>query len=140
MKRYCNECRVQLGYFQNIPADFNFTGSEYLLDKFLKHILPVECNDKISIFNDKNYKQYKEYIVNANLSGSIEVLDNNNVNILLIVENEIGQLYLDGTKAPIIQDTIKVVLSNNLLRIHAFPTSSNELKNYSCENCQKNIF
>ncbi|MDP7026631.1 MAG: hypothetical protein QGI16_06845 [Candidatus Marinimicrobia bacterium] len=100
----------------------------------MKHTLPNTQNGLLSVFDSGSYDHYKDYIVNTMASGSVEIDSNNKTNVVLYAGKNTGVSYLNGNViSP--PDTIKVVLSQNENKIHAYPTSSNDIKQETCQNC-----
>lgn len=136
-KYYCHKCSAEKGYLNSVE-NLNFTGSSYQLSKFLKHTVPSTQNGLLSVFNSGCYGQYKNYIVNTMASGSTEIDDYGRKNIVWFAGSNTGLSYRDGNlEMPI--DSVKVVLSDSDSKIHAFPTSSNEIHYKKCAECRNDI-
>jgi len=137
-KYYCHECAIKLNLLSNNYPVTNFTGSSEQLRKFIKHTTPTQSYDINSIFNDKTYSNYKDYIVNTLASGSVEIDDKNRKNIVYCAGKNIGFTYISGS-IQIPTDAVKVVLYHNSYKIHSYPTGSAGFVNNVCDNCGKNI-
>lgn len=136
-KYYCHECSVKVGYIQNINSELNFTGSSYQLDKFLKHTLPSESTGYNTVFNSKEYDDYKYGVINTMASGSVEIL-NGKKNIVMAVGKTIGVAYQHGQiQYPV--DAFKLVLYEDENKMHLYPSGSAGFVNTNCEKCGKPI-
>jgi len=95
-------------------------------------------NGLLSVFDSGSYNHYKDYIVNNMVSGSVEIDSKSRTNVIWFAGKNTGVSYLNGNviSSP---DTVKVVLSHDNEKIHAYPTSSNDIKQETCENCGKMI-
>lgn len=136
-KYYCHKCSSEKGFLSSVD-NFNFTGSSYQLDKFLKHTVPNNQTGLLSVFDSGCYDQYKNHIVNTMASGSTEIDDSNRKNIVWFAGSNKGLSFRDGT-LEMATDSVKVVLYDNDYKIHAFPTSSNDIQQMKCEECGNDI-
>ncbi|MBU2507054.1 MAG: hypothetical protein KJ799_10070 [Bacteroidetes bacterium] len=137
-KYYCHECSIKRKLLdENYPLT-NLTGSSDQLGKFIKHTSPTQSYDVNSIFNDKDYSDYKNYIINTLASGSVEVDDYNRKNIVYCAGKTIGFTFIKGS-IQIPADAVKVVLHQDDYKIHSYPTSSIGFMNEICSNCGKSI-
>jgi hypothetical protein len=135
---YCHECAFKLGFIGTIPSTINVLGSTYQVDKFIKHTIPSTIHNFASIFTDPSTLTYQGYVVNAHASGSYEIDDSGRGNIILVAGPSVGAAYNKGTfVAP--QDAVRIVLSSDPLRLHAFPVYSTNLSSVACENCSNPI-
>ncbi len=73
-KHYCRDCAQNKGYLPYVNPNTDFTGSvgSYKFEKFIKHTTQPTASI-VSYFNNTDAEQYKNYIINAATSGSIEV-------------------------------------------------------------------
>lgn len=136
-KYYCHKCSAEKGYLNSVDQ-LNFTGSSYQLEKFLKHTVPKSQSGLLSVFDSGCYNQYKDHIVNTMVSGSTEIDDYNRKNIVWFAGDSNGITYRDGN-VEMPTDSIKVVLSDIDNKIHAYPTSSNEIQKQKCDECGNDI-
>jgi len=136
-KYYCHKCSGKLGLLNSVD-NLNLTGSSYQLSKFIKHTVQNTQNGLLSVFDSGSYNHYKDYIVNNMVSGSVEIDSKSRTNVIWFAGKNTGVSYLNGNviSSP---DTVKVVLSHDNEKIHAYPTSSNDIKQETCENCGKMI-
>jgi hypothetical protein len=142
MKYYCCQCGIKLGYINAIDHYTDFTGSvdSYLFDKYLKHTSqPLTSSlGANSIFKDSDYDTYKNYIIDTAKSGSVEVDNENRINLIWFANEETGQSFINGQFEQK-TDSVKLVLHNNEQKIHAFPTSSFGLSTQYCSKCNAPI-
>jgi hypothetical protein len=135
---YCHKCGIDLGLLTPVDPIANFTGSVDTLQKFYKHTVPPSSGSIISIFDQPDYENYKNYIVNTWASGSVELDDQGRINIVWFAGCQTGLTFNNG----ILQgsaDGVKLVLHNNPARIHAYPTGSVEFVNRCCTWCGRLI-
>ncbi len=120
MKHYCHDCAIRNNLINPIDAAMqNLTGSHYLLEKFVKHTAPLQYNGMVSVFFSQDYSNYKDYTISGSLSGSLQIDDWNRKNLIWYAGRDIGITYENGVyKLP--NDAVKVVLSEDPLRIHPF--------------------
>ena len=130
---YCHNCAEILGLLP-VNVVSNYTGSFVQLDKFIKHTMPTTSFIINSIFQSNDYVQYKDYMVNSILSGSVEIDNLGRMNIVWIAGEKTGATYVNGS---FITDnnSIKVVKSSDCNEIHGYPTSSADLELKICSNC-----
>jgi hypothetical protein len=139
MSRYtCIDCAInQNSYNPAIPD--KLIGTQYQLDKFLKHTAPASHYTFNSVFTDSSTVAYRDYIVSAVSSGYVEVDSNNRLNIVWVASKDVGITYQDGLLyCP--SDAVKVVFHDNEYKIHAFPIPSSGLTARHCIICGKPIF
>ena len=136
-KYYCHKCSAELCLLNSID-NLNLTGSSYQLSKYLKHTVPNTQYGLLSVFDSGSYNHYKDYIVNNMVSGSVEIDSKSRTNVIWFAGKNTGVSYLNGNviSSP---DTVKVVLSHDNEKIHAYPTSSNDIKQDTCDKCGEMI-
>jgi len=137
-KYFCHKCSITNGIIPGKLDDFNPTGSTYQLEKFVKHTLPPTASGTISVFNQDENKKFKDYLVNTLVSGSLEIDKKGRTNIVWIAGENTGFKYQDG-EFQCNTDAVKVVLHNDELKIHGYPTGSAELTTKICEICGDKI-
>jgi len=138
-KYYCHKCGVEIGILNGNINDFNPTGNDYQMDKFFKHTIPPTINPRlITVFDLSQNKSYKSYIVNTLASGCIEIEDEGEINIVWLAGKTTGWKYIDCVFQCDV-DAVKVVLHNNNVNIHAYPTGSVSLSSQTCVCCGANI-
>jgi len=136
---YCHNCALNQKIITPLAAEnYSLTGSVYLLDKFIKHTSPPNLNGLISVYNDPNYDQIKNYTVSTSASGSVEINNSGKVNIVYYANSNIGITYKNGNFLSD-ADTVKVVYHNNALKIHSFPVDSFEYEKKKCKICDRDI-
>lgn len=142
IKYYCRDCGLHLGYIHFVDPITDFTGSvgSYLFSKFLKHTtLPVIGSSIVSVFdNATNYDIYKDYLIDTANSGSVEIDEKNRINLIWFANKQTGQTFKNG-KFNYLTNGVKLVLHNDIEKIHPFPTSSHGFLNEFCNSCGKPI-
>lgn len=112
----------------------SITGSSYQVDKFLKHTVPASSDGVVSVFDDPSTDVYMNYSIDCAMSGSVEVDDQNRVNVVWVASKPLGQLFVDGVPQGGV-DAVKLVLTHDAHKVHAFPTSSAEIRTTTCATC-----
>lgn len=133
MTYHCNECARKRNELNPLSDQLDFTGSYYQLNKFLKHVLP-NTGSYVSIFNDPDYQKYSDFIVNASISGSVEIQPNGKVNYIYFAGKDVGVLFNNGLYV-MPNDAVKVVLTFDSQKIHAYPTGSLGISQAICAIC-----
>lgn len=137
---YCHSCSVKCGFLNPGSVDhFNFTGSTYLLDKFVKHTIPPKSGNLVTIFSDPSYEAYKNYTINTMASGSTMIDQMGRKNIIWYASKDIGLTFLNGVPHTGSTDVVKVVLSDDSTKIHTFPTTSENIITGTCKTCGTNV-
>lgn len=137
---YCHECASEI-YNPIDISEINLTGSLYQLGKFIKHTIAKPLLGITSSYYDTSYSAYNEYTINALASGSLEVIkqgDNIKYNYVYFADKNIGCQYING-KATMEEDAVKVVLTNDRIKIHSFSTGSFGIQNNICTKCGKSL-
>ena len=130
---YCHACAATRGLgVVNLPS--NLTGSAQQLTKFVKHTV-VDANEKLqSVLASPDYDSFKELMVSTAASGSVEIDDKGRRNIIIWCGTPRGLLYSNGAlQFP--QDGFKVVIPDNPVKVHGFPTGSVEFRAAKCSDC-----
>ena len=127
---YCHACAVKKGLVTpTITA--NLTGTNYQLDKFIKHTAPTGNYAMNSVFNDPKYPTYRDYTISGALSGCVEVDNKGRSNIIWYAGKETGLTYSGNFNLPV--SGIKIVLHQDNAKIHAYPFQVPETKH--CQDC-----
>jgi hypothetical protein len=100
----------------------------------MKHTTPPTSGGIVSIFDDPSYSAYATYSVDTAVSGSVEVDDVNRTNIIWVASKSVGALFHRGVLQGYV-DAVKVVLPYDGTKVHAYPTSSIELRASTCTDC-----
>ena len=134
---YCYECSVSNSLIFPIDPDpLNLTGTNYQLDKYMKHTTPPTQKGIITVFNDSAYENYRGYIVTGTISGMLEIDDKNRKNFVWYGGYETGFEYVDGNYiAPV--SGVKIVCTENDQLIHAFPVAGISGLVRNCAICGK---
>jgi hypothetical protein len=137
-KYYCHDCALAQKVYAPIVDYISLTGTQYQLEKFIKHTAPITLSGIVSVFDDPRYIQYKHYTVNTSASGSVEIDNQGRTNIVWYAGNNIGVTYQNGLFVTT-TDTVKVVFNDNEFKIHAFSVDSFKYEKKKCENCGRDI-
>ena len=130
---YCHECARRRGYIGEVDAD-NLMGTGYQLEKYLKHTCPASSEAIQSVFATASSSAYRDYVVNASLAGSVEIDYRGRKNIIWAAGEKTGFLHEHGVlKHP--ENVVKVALSSDSGRVHAYTQSSTEFACASCLSC-----
>ncbi len=130
---YCHKCSGELGWM-NVQNPADLTGTEYQLAKFIKHTIPTYYGGSLSVFDDPAYSTYATYVGNTSGSGCLEIDDSGRKNLIWVAGKNTGFTYVNGIfRQP--EDAIRVVLYDNQLKIHAFPTNSYIVDTKRCHRC-----
>ena len=134
MARYfCHQCSVTLGYLRQPPSG-KVVASTYQLAKYLKHTVPDAQVAIQSVFDTPSTQAYAGYLVGALAAGSIEIDDRGSTNVIWAAGNPTGFLFRDGALVQP-QDAVKVVLSSNASKVHAYPANSTNFLSVTCSHC-----
>ena len=139
MSFYCARCARDLGHRPTAPST-NFLLTQYQRDKHQKHTTPGSTNAFVSVFDDGSEKYYQETIEEAYRRGAVEVT-NRGTDVLFCgsTQSSIGFLERWGLRVAR-QDTVRVVKSDDGLKVHAFLNHSADHSGYLCSNCSGAIF
>ena len=109
-------------------------GTEYQLNKFIKHTVVDPLFRIASVFNDPRVKTYENWVVNSVASGCV-VLNPNGVQAYVFVAGkEVGLTYKRGSFHTV-GDSVKVVLPTDPKKVHAYPMSSHIIAAKKCATC-----
>ena len=122
-----------------MSINFDPTGTSYQLEKYIKHTIPSAQSHAISIFDMSEGKSFKDFITNTLASGCVEIDDQGRKNIIWIAGKKQGYIWANNALQGD-EDGVKVVLSDNPDRIHAFPIASSSLEKGRCMSCRAPIF
>lgn len=130
---YCHRCGAEEGFLRQASTG-GFLQSSYQLQKFMKHTIPSTVHDVASVFNDPSTQTYANYIVNTFASGCIEIDDRNRLNVMWVAGKQVGMKLEKGV--PVLPaDAVKLVLSTDPQKVHAYPVSSTTLSTGFCFKC-----
>ncbi len=130
---YCHKCAASLGHLSRAYTSEPL-GTTYQLAKFIKHTVPDPKFRIQSVFESGTTQKYAAYIVEASLSGSVELDDKGRRNIIWAAGEPTGFLFKSGALVRP-QDAVKVVLSTETQRIHAYPQNSTTFTAGRCLKC-----
>ena len=132
MTYYCHRCAAQRGYLQDVYTSDPLQ-SPYQLDKFIKHTVPFS-HPSASAFNNTSTGEYASYVVDAAASGAVELDAYGRRNFVWLAGRPTGFSYKDGALVGP-TDGVKVVLSSEATRVHAFPIKAADLVTRMCACC-----
>ena len=132
MTYYCHRCAAQRGYLQDVYTSDPLQ-SPYQLDKFIKHTVPFS-HPSASVFNNTSTGEYASYVVDAAASGAVELDAYGRRNFVWLAGRPTGFSYKDGALVGP-TDGVKVVLSSEATRVHAFPIKAADLVTRMCACC-----
>ena len=134
---YCHNCAAKRNYL----APFQTTSlldTPYQLGNYMKHTVPDARYSIQSVFRSTSTEAFADYVVNSSLAGSVELDDFGRKNIIWSAGKDIGFRYEQGVlKHP--EDVVKVVLSTDSGRIHAYSQSSTQFTAARCDDCGNQV-
>lgn len=130
---YCHNCAKSLGLLRNVYTS-NLMVSEYQLEKYIKHSIPSQDYPYHSVFDNSSTDVYRNYVINASCSGSVEIDNKGRRNIVWIAGRKVGAFFKNG-KLHLPHDAVKVALSSERDKIHAFTESSTKFSTFLCKRC-----
>jgi len=135
---YCHECAALSGWM-NVQNPDDLTGTDYQLDKFIKHTVPsTYYSGAVSVFQNPEYSAYSTYVGNTAGSGCLVIDDFGRKNLIWVAGSTTGFTFENGFyRRP--EDAVKVVLYDNQWKIHAYPTNSDSVDTKRCKNCGRLI-
>jgi len=134
---YCHDCAIKKGILKPI-APTPFTGTQYQLDKYIKHTAPTSINNFNTIFAGPASSTYQTYIVNTISSGHVQIDDHGRTNVVWVASAQTGITY-NNNRFVGPTDTVKVVFHDESNKIHGFPIHSSELGVAKCILCGRPI-
>ena len=95
----------------------------FIFKKFMKHrTTPSTSFSVVSVFSRPgDYEQYKNYIINAASSGSVEIDGKGRCNIIWYANETTGETHKQGRASQKVE-YVKLVLLEDDSIIHAYPT------------------
>lgn len=130
---YCHPCSVCLGLLNDVYTSETL-GTHYQLAKFMKHTVPGALHDAVSVFESTSTGRYEQHVVDAGASGAVEIDERGRRNIILLAGERTGFRWEGGVlQGP--QDGVKVVLSSESGKVHAFPIDASALRTDRCARC-----
>lgn len=133
---YCHACAIRCGKLK--PADpIELTGTQYQLEKFIKHTAPSTTYPLNSVFTGPASESYRNYIVTAVASGCVQI-DGNRTNIVWVASATTGFTSRNGSFVAR-NDAVKVVFHDDQFKIHGFPSGSTEFGSATCIDCGKPV-
>jgi len=129
---FCHACAIKLGYVNPISTPTpNLTGTNYQLAKFLKHTAPTGVHSINSVFDNPAYSAYQNHVISGQLSGCVEMDNNNRKNVIWYAGEQVGITYSGSFNFPV--SGVKIVLEGDQTKVHAFPVAHPQ--SMHCKNC-----
>lgn len=134
---FCPQCAESNGLI-TAASPATLTGTQYQLDKFIKHTAPSGSHQLNSIFDDPTYDEYRRYVVTTTASGLLEIDDQGRKNLWWFAGSQTGAEYRNGVYfAP--TDGVKIVWPENDTKLHAYPIVSSPGSTVTCASCGKSL-
>lgn len=133
MTHYCHPCAARLGHLQDVYTSDPLQ-TEYQLEKFVKHTIPPS-HPCWSVFNSTSTGDYANYVVATAASGTVELDARGRRNIIWLAGQPTGFAYDKDGALVGPTDGVKVVLSSEATRVHAFPVNTSNLATQVCASC-----
>lgn len=133
VKILCHACAISSGHLSStglpLPA-----GSTYQHDKHVKHTEVGATYSLVSVFSSPSTRDFDDFLIQASLQGAVEFDNAGRKNIIWCAGRETGFQYQYGKLVRPV-DAVKVVLTTDPARIHAFPESSTAFSTGPCAEC-----
>jgi hypothetical protein len=129
----CHQCSVDLGHLRQPPTG-KVVRSSYQLEKYFKHTVPNAQIEIQSVFDTRSTQAYAGYLVGALAAGSVEIDNRGSTNVIWAAGLPTGFLFRSGSLIQP-QDAVKVVLSSNASKVHAYPANSTSFLGVTCSRC-----
>ena len=130
----CHRCASDRKLLGDIPSNDKLTANDYQLEKFIKHTIPSSCASYKTVFTGVGSESYQTAIVNTYLSGGVEIDKFDRVNIFWVGSEANGFAY-EGGHVVGLTHGVKVALSHNQNKLHAFPIDAGQLRSEICMEC-----
>jgi hypothetical protein len=124
MTYYCHRCAMERGLLQDVYTSEPLP-SHTSSPSFIKHTLPAS-HPSASVFNSTSTGDYADYVVDAAASGAVEFDGHGRRNIIWIAGRQTGFRFHNGALVGP-TDAVKVVLSSDATKVHAFAVNSTSL-------------
>ena len=111
----CPECARAESLLPTL--DDSFTGTEYQLERYIKHSVPNSSEPYLTVFKAPSTAAYSGYIVAAAASGYVEIDDWNRQNLVVFASATTGFAFASG-RFEGITNGVKVVVAHNPARVH----------------------
>jgi allophanate hydrolase subunit 2 len=139
MTYYCARCANQCG-IRPAPPSTDFLATQYQREKHQKHTIPASSHRIQSIFDNQSPDYYRDTMLEAYKRGAIEVTSRvKDVLFCPSTQSSIGYkqsygLHIDR------QDTVRVVKSDDWLRVQSFLNASSDHSRHRCDCCSGPLF
>ena len=132
---YCHECAVKRQILYPPPTDPLAT--QYQLGKYLKHTIPDRNYPVQSVFNSLSTQVYEDYLVRTLTAGAVEVDAKGRTNVVWVAGTPVGFQLEQGGRIVRPQDAVKVVLSSDTGKVHAYSAHSTTFIGAKCADCDR---
>ena len=129
----CHSCAAERGIL-DITLSGSVTGTEYQLEKYIKHTAPSGSYPVNSVFDSPDSAMYSNFIVATMASGCVELDDQGRTNLVYFAGDKTGARYEHGEFVCDVSG-VKVVLAHDGARVHGFPTGIGNLGPRYCDAC-----
>jgi hypothetical protein len=101
----------------------------------MKHTVPDRTFLVQSVFNTPSTQAYEGYIIDTLAAGAVEIDPAGRTNLIWAAGEDVGFRFEAGQQLVIPQDAIKVVLSSDAGKVHAFSVHSSDFAGSRCPDC-----
>ena len=139
MTYHCAKCTDAKGLRPSAPST-DFLLTSYQRDKHTKHTVPSSSHTVQSVFDDPSEAYYQQTLLQAYRYGALEATSRG-TDILFCpsTQSTVGYKQQWGTHVAR-QDTIRVVLSSDSVKVHAFLNASSDHTQHRCGTCGGPLF
>jgi len=134
---YCRECAQKRNLLYPPPEDP--LASKYQVEKYLKHTIRDPAFSVQSVFATQSTQAYADYFVAALAPVAVEVDEKGRSNIIVAAGKTVGVQLNQGQLVGPPQDAVKVVLSSDPWRVHAYPAHSTTFTGAKCSDCNLTV-
>jgi len=130
---YCRNCAMQHNLIFKPPTG-KVVGSKKHIEKHKKHT-GVNPNEPIlGVFLDLSTETYRHLFLDAWENGGVEIGDKGETNLVWAAGEYIGDVHrFSELVGP--TEVIKVVLTSDLEKTHAYPVSKSDYNDKTCLDC-----
>ena len=133
MTYHCQRRAVRRGFLRDVYTS-GLLQSTYQLDKYVKHAHPPTQSGWVSIFCSTSPIIYMDYVVCAASAGAVEISPSGRRNFIRVAGHRTGFSYQNGVLVGP-TDGVRLVLSSEADRVHAFPVSVSDVVTRLCASC-----
>jgi hypothetical protein len=134
---YCRECAEKRKLLYPPPPDP--LASQYQVEKYLKHTIRDPAFSVQSVVATRNTQACADYFVAAQAPVAAEVDEKGPSNIIVAAGKTVGVQLNQGQLVGPPQDAVKVVLSSDPWKVHAYPAHSTTFTGAKCSDCNLTV-